>query len=81
MCCNFHLKDYNWTSPNLSKLTPYQISSGLTHFGSEASNCSFSYLTFFIFINKDLFFEIEEKKFSYFFTTKEIYHLLKETIT
>ena len=30
---------YNWKPPNLSELTTYQVSSGLTHLGSEASNC------------------------------------------
>ena len=27
-----------WGSPSLSELTPFQISLGLTHFGSETSN-------------------------------------------
>ena len=30
----------NWRPPSLSELIPYQISLGLTHLGSEASNYS-----------------------------------------
>ena len=34
----FLFSTLNWKPPTLSELTPYLISLGLTHFGSEASN-------------------------------------------
>ena len=49
------LDDHKWRPPSLSGLTMYEISSGLTHFGSEASkyNTLMKYckdLAFFMFI-------------------------------
>ena len=39
-----HLKHFKWRPPSQSGLTPYHISSGLTHLGSEASKYHISVL-------------------------------------